>query len=161
MPRTVDYTIAYDDGNATYDLCKVLFGGDGSYYVTAPYHPQDRAVAAKVVVNYAAPEGLMTLGESKELAVVDDDKRRLKLSHHPDGFLQLSGEGITSGRDETGAPKGMGTFSWNFLQPTLGPSWQLIFFDPAVRAANGEPATDCGFFPRPRSRTCAAPPSRG
>jgi hypothetical protein len=143
VPRTVDYTIAYHDGTATYDLCKVLFGGDGSYYVTAPYHPQDRAIAAKVVVNYTDSDGLMNLAEAKELAVVDDDKRRLKLSHHPDGFLQLSGEGITSGRDETGGPKGMGTFSWGLLQPTLGPSWQLIFSDPALcgRPTAGRPRT--------------------
>lgn len=132
VPRTVDYTIAYHNGTATYDLGKVLFGGDGSYYVTAPYHPRDRAIAAKVVVNYAEPEGLMSLAQAKELAVVDDDNRRLKLSHHPDGFLQLSGEGITSGRHGTGAPKGMGTFSWNLLRPTLGPSWQMVFSDPGL-----------------------------
>src|SRR3954465_8929708 len=94
VARTVDYTIAYHDGNSAYDLCKVLFGGDGSYYVTAPYHPQDRAVAARVVVNYADRSGLLSLSSATELAVVDDDKQRLKLSHHPDGFLQFSGEGI-------------------------------------------------------------------
>jgi hypothetical protein len=104
-------------------------------------------VAAMVAVNYTDQSGLLTLGAAKELAVVDDDKQRLKLAHHPDGFLQFSGEGITSGRDSTGAPKGIGTFSWNFLQPTLGPSWQVIFSDP-VR---------CGRPSAARARTVVLP----
>src|SRR3954470_886414 len=123
MPRSLDYTVAYDDGNDVVDLCKILFGADGSYYVTAPYHPADRAIAAKATVNYAEGADLLSLDDALELAVLDDDERRLKVSHHPDGFLQFSGQGIRSGLDEAGQPKGIGTFSWPLTTPTLGPSF--------------------------------------
>lgn len=57
-----------------------------------------------------------------EVAVLDDDEQRLKVSHHPDGFLQFSGNEIRSGREATGAPNGIGIVSWPLHQPTLGPS---------------------------------------
>jgi len=132
MARTIDYTIAYSNGNQNVDLFKILFGGDGSYYVTAPYHPLDRAIAARVTVNYAKTDGGFSLDEAEELAVVDDVDKRLKVSHHPDGFLQFSGQGIRSGLDEHGKPKGMGVFSWRLYEPTLGPSFALAFSDPVA-----------------------------
>jgi hypothetical protein len=130
VSRTAKHTIAYESGGKTVDLCKILFGGDGSYYVTAPYHPQDRAIAAKATVNYTDQSHLFRLDDAIDLAVLDDDDRRLKVAHHPDGFLQFSGEGVRSGLDESGTPKGIGTFSWPLMIPTLGPSFQLGFSDP-------------------------------
>lgn len=174
MARNIDYTVAYEACGQTVDLCKILFGGDGSYYVTAPYHPHDRAIAAKITVNYAedllrrgdegeeevAVEGseseggapaedgppseiAVTLEEAQELATVDDDDKRLKIAHHPNGFLQFSGQGILSGRDENGVPKGIGTFSWPVTLPTLGPSFGLQFSDPFAcgRTSAGRPRT--------------------
>jgi hypothetical protein len=132
MARTIDYTIAYSDRGQNVDLFKILFGGDGSYYVTAPYHPLDRAIAARVTVNYAKSEGGFSLDEAEELAVVDDVNKRLKVSHHPDGFLQFSGQGIRSGLDEEGKPKGLGVFSWRLHEPTLGPSFILAFSNPVA-----------------------------
>ncbi len=129
MARTIDHTIALHDRGQTVDLFKVMFGGDGSYYVTAPYHPLDRAVAARLTVNYADSDGTFVLDEAEEVASLDDVDRRLKISHHPDGFLQFSGEGIRSGRDEGGEPRGLGVFSWPLTRPTLGPSFQLAFSD--------------------------------
>jgi len=38
-------------------------------------------------VNYAGPPEAFTSEKAIEVAVLDDDDRRLKLSHHPDGFL--------------------------------------------------------------------------
>lgn len=125
----MDYTIGYHDGTSTVDLFKILFGGDGSYYITAPYHPLDQAIAARITVNYATGDGVFNLDEADELAVLDDDEKRLKVSHHPDGLLQFSGQGVRSGLDETGQPKGIGVFSWRLLRPTLGPSFQLAFSD--------------------------------
>jgi hypothetical protein len=177
VARNVDYTIAYEAGGQTVDLCKILFGGDGSYYVTAPYHPHERAIAAKITVNY--PEDLLrrgdegegedsevegksapgeggppaeeearndfevTLEKAHEVATVDDDDKRLKIAHHPDGFLQFSGQGIRSGLDENGEPKGIGTFSWPVRLPTLGPSFGLQFSDPFAcgRPSAGRPRT--------------------
>ncbi len=138
MARAIDYTVAYHDGSATVDLFKVLFGGDGSYYITAPYRPPDRAIAAKISVNYAKSDGMFDLDEAEELAVLDDDNKRLKVSHHPDGFLQFSGQGVRSGLDAEGRPRGIGVFSWELVRPTLGPSFQLIFSD---AIACGRPST--------------------
>lgn len=97
MPRTLSYTVRYDDGSTAVDLFKIIFGGDGSYYITAPYHPLDRAIAARVTVNYADQDRLLNLEDAEDLAALDDDDKRLKVSHHPDGFIQFSGEGIVSG----------------------------------------------------------------
>jgi len=46
LPRNIDYTVAYCAGGKTVDLCRIIMGGDGSYYVTAPFHPHNRAIAA-------------------------------------------------------------------------------------------------------------------
>jgi hypothetical protein len=130
MPRSASYTLAYDSGSTRVDLCRVVFGGDGSYYVTAPYHPADRALAGVYTVNYAQTETLISLADGLELAVLDDERKRLKISHHLDGFLQFSGEGIRSGRDAAGRPRGIGIMSWPLREPTSGPSFQLVFSDP-------------------------------
>jgi hypothetical protein len=130
MSRSASYTIAYESGGTCVDLCRVLFGGDGSYYVTAPYHPADRALAGVYTVNYAQTESLVSLADGLELGVVDDERKRLKISHHLDGFLQFSGEGIRSGRDANGRPRGIGIMSWPLREPTSGPSFQLAFSDP-------------------------------
>ncbi len=137
MARVSKHTISYEDGDGDIvDLCKIIFGGDGSYYVTAPYHPHNQALVGKITINYASED--MEFADLHEVAVLDDDERRLKLAHHPDGFLQLSGEGVVSGRDEDGAPKGLGVQSWPLVRPALGPSFALSFSDPV---ACGRPAT--------------------
>jgi hypothetical protein len=60
---------------------------------------------------------------------LDDDRSRLKLSHHPDGFVQFSGEGIVSGRDGTGRPKGIGIMSFPLARPPrTGPSFACAIF---------------------------------
>src|SRR2546423_12523824 len=81
----------------------------------------------------------VALAEAEELATLDDDERRLKISHHPDGFLQFSGQGIRSGRDENGNPKGLGTHSFPLNLPTLGPSFGIEFSNPLLcgREATG------------------------
>lgn len=143
MPRNVSYTIAYDSNGDVTDLCKIIFGGDGSYFVTAPYHPHNRAIAAKVSVNYAREEQIFQLSDALDLAVVEDDQRRLKLSHHPDGFLQFSGLGIRSGRNPDGTAKGIGVTSWPLVRPTLGPSFGIAFSSPIA----------CGRPSRPQRET--------
>ena len=87
MPVSVMHTVWYRVGGLSFKVFKVGFGRDGSYYVTAPYHPLNTAIAAKVRVNYAKDQGHLGIKEALEgaleIAVVDDDEHRLKLSHHP------------------------------------------------------------------------------
>jgi hypothetical protein len=131
VAKSIDYTIGYSSNQGDFDLCKIILGSDGSYYVTAPYHPHGRALLGLITVNYAKQPRIVTLSRGVELAVLDDDDRRLKLSHHPDGFLQFSGEGIRSGKDPNGKIRGLGTQSWPLHLPTLGPSFALTFSDPS------------------------------
>src|SRR6266536_686835 len=102
MARQLDYTLGYSSNRGVFDLCKIILGGDGSYYVTAPYHPHNKALLALLTVNYAKQPTFVSLRDAIEVAVLDDDERRLKLSHHPNGFLQFSGEGVRSGKDAEG-----------------------------------------------------------
>jgi hypothetical protein len=127
----------------TVDLCKIILGGDGSYYITAPFHPHNKALAAIMTVNYAKPPQILSFDEALEVAVLEDDDKRLKLSHHPDGFIQFSGEGVLSGRNQDGSPKGLGTYSWPLRRPTLGPSFGMMFGDPkgSGRPTRGGPRT--------------------
>ncbi len=124
MPRA-RYRIVYEKGGIRYKLCRLFFGPDGSYYVTSPYHPSGEAVLMKMTVNYAHPEMAIPLTQAIDIASVDDDEKRLKLSHHPDGFLQFSGPGITSGRDTEGNIRGIGVMSWPLDAPILGPAFAL------------------------------------
>ncbi len=125
MP-TKKWTVAYRRQGTTRKLCKILFGQDGSYYVTVPYHPARKALIFKHEVNYARAEQEMQLDSALELATLEDDDARLKVSHHPDGFLQFSGPGVLSGRNAlTEAPRGVGTTSWPLHRPVAGPSFAL------------------------------------
>jgi hypothetical protein len=136
------HTVWYQMGARYFKVFKVGFGGDGSYYVTAPYHPLETALIGKVEVNYALerPAAMKeSIAQAMQLAVLDDDEKRLKLSHHPDGFLQFSGEGIVSGRQSDGTPKGIGVFSWKLDRPTYGPSFGISFYRPEKLGRQGTP----------------------
>jgi len=102
-----------------------MFGSDGSYYVTSPYHPDHQAVLTKMTVNYAQREMKIALQEAIDVASLDDDDKRLKMSHHPSGFVQFSGEGILSGKNEDGIIKGIGVMSWPLDKPTMGPAFGI------------------------------------
>ena len=119
------YTIVFRKPEAVYKLCKIWFGSDGSYYVTSPYHPERRAFLMKVRVNYSLQEMKVPLEEAIDTAGLDDDQR-LKLVHHPDGFVQFSGQGILSGRDSDGSIRGIGVMSWPLDNPVRGPAFSLV-----------------------------------
>jgi hypothetical protein len=121
-------TIAIEMGGELIKLMKFWWGTDGSYYFSCPYIPGGRALLMKTTVNYSKQEQESRLEEALELALLEDDDRRLKVSHHPDGFLQFSGEGIRSGRNADGQPKGIGTTSWRVTNPTRGPSFGMSVF---------------------------------
>src|SRR3712207_2710307 len=67
----------------------------------------------------------MLLEEAVDVAAAEDDEKRIKLAHHPDGFLQFSGQGLISGRDPQGNIRGIGVISWPLDSPPRGPAFSL------------------------------------
>ena len=59
VPKSVMHTVWYRKENRCYKVIKIGFGGDGSYFVCAPYHPLNTAIVGKIRVNYARPEPLI------------------------------------------------------------------------------------------------------
>lgn len=70
-----DYTVIYEQNGANYKLCKILFGADGSYYVTSPYHPAQKALLVKCTVNYNLDRMKFRFDEAIDLASAEDDER--------------------------------------------------------------------------------------
>lgn len=127
MP-TQRHTILLNVNGELFKIAKLFFGPDGSYYLTCPYHEGETAFLTKFTVNYAKPGSIVAASDAIEVALVDDEQRRLKLSHHPDGFLQFSGQGILSGRNQDGSPKGLGIQSWPLHRPIQGPAFGMSIF---------------------------------
>jgi hypothetical protein len=91
--------------------------------VTAPYHNQKKAFLCKAELDYQKYEQTISLSKTIENTALDDDDLALKISHHPDGFLQFSGNGVTSGKNPDGTPKGIGIQSWPLSSPPRGPAF--------------------------------------
>ena len=143
--RTAKYTVIYDTGVSRHKLLKLMLRSDGSYFATCPYHRSDRVLLSKRTINYANPQR-RSGDQPLELAVLEDDAHRLKLSHHPDGFVQFSGNGIKSGRNPDGSPKGIGIVSFPLARPTAGPAFGLTVINPtAFREAGPSRLTDIVF----------------
>jgi hypothetical protein len=108
----------------------------GGFAILMPYHRERRGYLAKHPVDYNSRVGGFFREDTTEYSAQD----RVKLSIHPDGFVQFSGESagrILSGRDSrTGAPKGLGLISQPFGAPIrTGPTfgitlWGLDDFEP-------------------------------
>jgi hypothetical protein len=118
------YTILFEREGLFYKLCKIIFGADGSYYVTIPYHSADKGIFLKCTVNYDQFEMMIPVGDSLDIA--SSDEKRIKLSHHPDGFVQFSGQGLISGKDVEGNIKGIGVMSWPLAKPVHGPAFIIV-----------------------------------
>jgi hypothetical protein len=119
-----------------YKMTRVLIGSDGSYYVTCPYFPADKVSISTRTVKYINDEvdGPHLASPPIEVGLVDAESQRLKMTHHGDGFIQVSGEGITSGRNADGTPKGIGIFSWPLGAPTAGPAFGITVQNPRTFA---------------------------
>lgn len=111
------HTIVIKRAGIMYKIAKIIFGNDGSYYVTVPYHKANRATLSLSPVNYnlSTPRHVddlsYAISEAELLDLGFADTDRVKLSHHPDGFVQFSGHGVVSGRHPDGTPKGIGVKS--------------------------------------------------
>jgi hypothetical protein len=123
-----------------------VYGGDGSYYVAAPVHPTQRAVLAMLTVNYGKQESTLAMSEAVDLADVKIEDKEIKLSHHPDGFMQFSGAGLVSGRDEAGEIRGVGVNTWPLTQPTRGPAFAITLTDLEQFATEAHASADTLLF---------------
>lgn len=119
------YRVAYRHDGKLYRLTRIVYGSDGSYYVTAPAPPTEKARFAVITVNYARQSEQVSLEEAVDLAAAEGTDKEIKLSHHPDGFGQFSGAGLVSGRDEDGTIRGIGVQSWPLWNPVTGPAFGL------------------------------------
>ncbi len=90
-----------------------------------PYHKEQRGYLAKHPVDYGQRDQETFRPDTVEYSADD----RVKLSIHPDGFVQFSGERqgkIRSGRNEAGEPNGLGLTTQPLTDPiTTGPTFAL------------------------------------
>lgn len=123
----LDVGLAYraPDGQ-TYKVGRFQVARDGSYYVHPPLHPEHRATLTKLTFNYARDEQEVVWEDAIDLAGITNPDHRLKLTHHPSGWVQFSGRGVLSGFDQPDQPRGMAVRSWPLTRPTLGPAWGLV-----------------------------------
>lgn len=118
------YLIALQENNKTYRIAKIVFYNDGGFAFFIPYCDRKEGVLLKLKQNYAKQEMFVNI----EHKCVYSMKDSVKLSFHPDGFVQFSSAGATkliSGRDPiTKKPKGLGIFSNPLDKPiTTGPTF--------------------------------------
>lgn len=129
-------TIAIEDQGTLWKITKIVPYRRGGFAVLAPYHQAKCGHLLKPTVDYSKREMAIGPDDAIEFSVED----RVKLSLHPDGFAQFSGENpgkILSGRDRvTGEPKGLGVMSRPLDAPiNTGPTfacvvWGLSEFEP-------------------------------
>lgn len=108
-------------------LTKVIGYGTQGFAVVMPYHRARSGFVGKIPVDYNSI-GPFAVPQEDFIGFTADD--RVKLSYHPDGFAQFSGETqgkIISGRDPiTGEPKGVGLMTQPLSDPIrTGPSFSV------------------------------------
>ncbi len=96
MPKA-NYRILLNDGDKLLKICRIIYGSDGSFYVSVPYHPEKKAVLFILTVNYRRQQQDIGFKEAIDLAGYTDEEVRLKYSHHPDGLIQFSVLGFCLG----------------------------------------------------------------
>jgi hypothetical protein len=122
-------TIAIQDGSGAPPrrVTKLIPYRAGGFAVLVPYHSARKGYLAKHTVDYRQSDAWAHRSAMQEYSASD----RVKLSFHPDGFVQFSGENpgrITSGRDPvTGEPRGLGLLLEHQLnRPILsGPTFSI------------------------------------
>lgn len=145
-PRTVQTTFAVKpapDGLAR-KVTKIISYREGGFRLLAPYHAAKQGFVTKTMVDYSKTEHQVRVETTESFSAGD----RVKLSYHPDGFVQFSGERagkIISGRDAvTGEPKGLGFMTNPLNSPVLpGPSFGISFWGlDDFRVQKGKPHGD-------------------
>jgi hypothetical protein len=117
-----------ESGGQARKLAKVIGYGAGGFAVTMPYHSARSGFVAKVPIDYNVIGRFEVPAES---LVGFTAENRTKLSYHPDGFVQFSGEiqgKVISGRDpKTGEPRGVGLMTQPLSNPIrTGPTFGVV-----------------------------------
>jgi hypothetical protein len=111
-------------------LAIVPYAGGGFAVILPSYQNTSAGVLEKISVEYLneGTKGLISRDIKAQFGVDD----RVKFSYHPDGFVQFSSASnrkITSGRDASGEPKGLGVISWPLSKPvSTGASMSISFW---------------------------------
>jgi hypothetical protein len=126
----VTLAIRPEPGTPSFKVTKIVPYAKGGFSVLTPYHNQRQGYLAKVPVNYREL-GDILVPRSEVVGYSVND--RVKLSYHPDGFAQFSGEvggKVISGRDEqTGEPKGIGLMTNPLKMPIWsGPTFGVVLW---------------------------------
>lgn len=103
-------------------ICKIIPLSDGGFSITPPSHKSKSGVLLKSP--YMNKLGVTYVPATDFVPFTASD--RVKLSYHPDGFVQFSTSGsspIISGRDASGIPRGVGLIAAPLNTPiNTGPS---------------------------------------
>jgi hypothetical protein len=108
-------------------IAKIIHHSEGGFAVMVPYHKARSGTLLKIPLDYDLKgASWVPFGECVGYSAND----RVKLSFHPDGFVQFSGENpskILSGRDpDTGQPRGLGLMSNPLSHPVRsGPTFGI------------------------------------
>ncbi|MDF2700592.1 MAG: hypothetical protein K0Q49_2151 [Haloplasmataceae bacterium] len=81
------FTLLLYEKEKAFKVIKVAFYGDGGFRNFAPYHTVKKGLLSKLEVDYSLGKQYISRNENVEYTA--DDK--VKLSIHPDGFVQFSG----------------------------------------------------------------------
>jgi len=133
-------------------ITKIIPYPDGGFAVLVPYHSARNGYLFKTNIPDPAPGKILVLQRTQEgfeyklnisertvqIGQPSESDRysaddRVKLSFHPDGFVQFSGENpgkILSGRDEAGEPKGLGLMTRKPMDNPIasGPTFAIVFW---------------------------------
>lgn len=129
LVRPFDICLRDPGSSAIRKITKIIPYADGGFAMLAPQHHQMEGLAVKHKRDYDKAVWSTPWSETVKYSASD----RVKLSLHPDGFTQFSGENpgrILSGRDAgTGEPKGLGVISNPFTSPVYtGPTFAILFW---------------------------------
>ena len=117
------------DTGHLHKITKVVAYNTGGFAALTPYHSTCSGFLCKAPVDYKKSQSTFSL----ENVIAFSANDRVKLSYHPDGFVQFSGEvqgSVISGRDPaTGEPKGLGLMTQPLSNPIKsGPTFSLTIW---------------------------------
>ena len=83
-----DWTVQLSKGGSDHRLCRIWFDEDGTYSIGIPYHRANTTTVFRAL-SMSGVERQAIIEESVREVALDDDQGRIRLSHRPDGTLQI------------------------------------------------------------------------